>query len=73
MHAQHLLDAIDGILTPSAHDCLDSLTVLLCLIWPGQADVCTTPWLTGAPLTAPEERWRYLAYYCLGVLYKSVM
>ena len=56
MHAQHLLDAIDGISTPSAHDCLDSLTVLLCFLLSGQADVRIVPWLTGAPLTALRKK-----------------
>ena len=49
---QHLLDAIDGNTSPSAKDCLDSLTCLLCFLLFGRADVRIAPWSCGAPITA---------------------
>ena len=52
LQCQHLLDAIDANTSPSAKDCLDRLTRLLCFLLSGRADVRIAPWLCGAPLTA---------------------
>ena len=52
---QHLLDAVDGT-APSAADCLENLTLLICFLLSGRADTRISPWLTGAPLTALYKR-----------------
>ena len=52
LRSQHVIDAIIGNATPSAQDCLESLTRWINFALSGKMDRLISSWLSGAPLTA---------------------